>query len=470
MKPISESAYTSSAEDGLPQPQRNKAMLVLMLALTMATLDTAIANVALPTIAAYLHTSEASSIWVVNSYQLAMVAALLPLASLGEIVGLRRIFVGGLVLFTVSSAACGLADTLPVLAAARIFQGLGAAAVMSVNAALIRFIYPSRLLGRALGLNALIVALGFAVGPTLASAILAVASWKWLFLINVPIGLGAMWLARRSLPATPMSKHAYDRLAALLSAGLFLFFVLGFIEVAHGAAWQRVTVEWAIAAVCGYFLVRRQSGHPAPILPLDLFKRPVFTLSVLTSICSFAAQGLAFVALPFMFSGLLGGSETNAGFLMTPWPVMVGAMAPFAGKLADRFSTGLLGFVGLAGLAIGMGLLAMLPAHASVLDISWRMAICGAGFGFFQSPNLKALMASAPPHRSGGASGMISTSRLLGQSMGAALVATCFNLSVSNGATLALWLGSGFAAVAGLTSVMRVFGPKQTGTHAAPAR
>jgi len=448
----------SSSEDGLPDKLRVRAMFTVMLALTMATLDTAIANVALPTIALDLHTSEAASIWVVNSYQLAMVAGLLPLASLGEIIGHRRIFMIGLVLFTVSSAACGLAGTLPMLACARVLQGLGAAAVMSVNSALIRFIYPRRTLGRGLGINSMVVAIAFAVGPTIASSILSVAHWPWLFLVNVPLGIVALYMAKKSLPVTHLSKHFYDRIAAGLSAGLFLFFILGFVEMAQAASWWRVGLEWAISAICGVVLIRRQSGHPAPILPLDLFKLPVFSLSIVTAICSFATQGLAFVALPFLFSGIISGPQSNVGFLMTPWPVLVGVMAIFSGKLADRFSTGLLGMIGLAGLAAGMALLATLPAHATIFDISWRMAVCGAGFGFFQTPNLKAIISSAPPHRAGGASGMVGTARLIGQSIGASLVAACFHLAGASGATLALWVGSAFAGLAAISSVLRVFG------------
>jgi DHA2 family multidrug resistance protein-like MFS transporter len=458
MKCLSESAYLSSSEDGLPDKVRIRAMFTVMLALAMATLDTAIANVALPTIAIDLHTTEAASIWVVNSYQLAMVAGLLPLASLGEIIGHRRIFMIGLVLFTVSSAACGLAGSLPMLSIARVLQGLGAAAVMSVNTALIRHIYPPRILGRGLGLNSMVVAISFAVGPTLASSILAIAHWPWLFLVNVPLGITALYMAKTSLPDNPLSKHFYDRIAAGLSAGLFLFFVLGFVEMAQGAGWLRVGLEWTVSVVCAVVLIRRQSGHPAPILPLDLFKIPVFSLSIVTAICSFATQGLAFVALPFVFSGMISGPQTNVGFLMTPWPVLVGIMATFSGKLADRFSTGLLGMIGLAGLAAGMALLATLPAHASIFEISWRMAVCGAGFGFFQTPNLKAIVSSAPPHRAGGASGMVGTARLIGQSMGASLVAACFNLAGAGGATLALWVGSAFAGMAAISSVLRVFG------------
>src|SRR5579859_4770593 len=173
--------------DGPMSAANRRAMAAIMLAVALATLDTAIANTALPAIAADLHAAPAASVWIINAYQLAMVATLLPLAALGDIVGHRRIYIGGIALFTLASLACSLASTLPLLAAARVLQGLGASAIMSVNTALIRYLYPPHRLGRGLGTNALIVGVSFAVGPTVASLILSVATWPWLFAVNVPL-------------------------------------------------------------------------------------------------------------------------------------------------------------------------------------------------------------------------------------------------------------------------------------------
>src|SRR5271154_1973697 len=181
--------------DGLPPARRRWAVTTLVIAVGMATLDTAIANTALPTIAADLQASPASSIWVVNAYQLALMVSLLPLASLGDILGYRRIYITGLVVFTLASLVCAAAWSLPSLAVARVFQGFGASGIMSVNTALIRFIYPANSLGRGVGFNALVVAVSFALGPTVASAILAVATWQWPFAINVPLGIVAFMLA-----------------------------------------------------------------------------------------------------------------------------------------------------------------------------------------------------------------------------------------------------------------------------------
>ncbi|WP_459615985.1 MFS transporter [Bordetella sp. 2513F-2] len=442
--------------EGLPRSERWGAVLAVLLAVGMSSLDTAIANTALPTMARDLGTTEALSVWIVSSYQLAMVAFLLPAAALGEIVGHRRLIVGGLLVFTAASLACGLAPTLDWLVAARVAQGLGAAGLMAVQAAMLRFIYPAESLGRGMGFNALVVGCSFAAGPTIASFILTFASWHWLFLINVPLGALAIVLGLRSLPPTPRSTRRYDGVAAALCAAFFALLVFTLNEGAHARTGGQLAIEIALTVLCLVLLLRRQAGVPAPLLALDLLRRPVFALSSATAVCAFAAQALAFVSLPFMLQGVLGYSQTDTGYLITPWPVLVAAMAPVAGRLSDRYPAGMLGGVGLAALGAGMLLLALLPPQPSVLDIVWRMALCGAGFGFFQSPNLRAIMMSAPPERAGGASGMVGTVRLLGQSAGAALVAGCFNVSSTHGAVIALWLGAGFAALACAASFMRL--------------
>ncbi|MCJ2049088.1 MFS transporter [Methylobacterium sp. J-070] len=447
---------TAIAHDGLPLGQRGRAMAAVLTGVALATLDTAIANTALPTIAADLKVDPGASVWIVNAYQLAVVATLLPIAALGEIVGQQRIYVAGLILFIGASLICALAWSLPTLVAARVLQGIGASALMAVNIALIRFIYPAHQLGRGVGLNAFVVGVGFAVGPTVASLILLAAPWPWLFAVNVPIGLGALALAWTALPETGRSGHSFDVAGALLNAAAFALLVLGLGEAAHEGPVWRILLEIAGALACFTLLLRRQTGHPAPMLAADLLARPLFALSALTAVCSFAAQGLAFVSLPFLFQHTLGRSQVETGFLMTPWPVVVALMAPVAGRLSDRYAPGLLGGIGLAGLALGMGLLALLPADPSISDIIWRMAICGAGFGFFQAPNLRAIMTSAPPTRSGGASGIVATARLLGQTLGAALVAACFAVAEADGPAVAMGLGAAFAGFASVISLTRL--------------
>ena len=448
---------TISLPNGLPKRERLQSLVAISVALAMATLDTAITNTALPTIAGDIGSDGASAIWIINAYQLVMVATLLPLASLGEIVGHRRVHIAGSLLFTAASLACGLSWSLPTLVAARVLQGLGAAAIISVNTALIRFVYPARMLGRGVGLNALVAGLAFTAGPTVASAILSITTWHWLFLINVPAGFIAIGLSLRTLPDTGRASHGFDSIAALLCAGLFALVIFGLAAVADRSGWPVIAAEWVTAIACGYALLRREAGRSAPMLAVDLFRRPAFSLSALTSICTFATQGLAFVSLPFLLQDMMGYSAVETGFLMTPWSAVVAVMAPIAGRLSDRYSPGLLGGGGLLVLCGGMASLALLPQNSGVMEIMWRLVLCGAGFGFFQSPNLRALMGGAPPERSGGASGIVAAARLLGRSIGAALVALCFTASRDTGPELALWVGSGFAAVGSIVSFLRLF-------------
>ncbi len=442
-------------EQGLPLPARYWAIVVVALGVTLAVLDSAIANVALPTIARHLHASAASSIWVVNAYQLAVTISLLPLASLGDRIGYRRIYLGGMVLFTAASLGCALATSLPALALTRVVQGFGAAGIMSVNTALVRMIYPPAQLGRGVAINAMVVAISSAVGPTVASAVLSVASWPWLFAINVPIGIVALVLGIRALPANKRHDSPYDYASAVMNALVFGLLIFAVDGLGHGERSAYVAAELIAAVAIGYVFVRRQLTQPAPLLPVDLLRVPVFALSVGTSVCSFAAQMLAFVSLPFLLQNTLGLSQVQTGLLMTPWPLVIIVAAPLSGVLSDRISAGLLGGIGLVALTCGLLLLATLGPHPQPLDIAWRMALCGAGFGIFQSPNNRTMLASAPRERSGGASGMLGTARLTGQTLGAALVALIFGVVPQNGPTVALYVASGFSAVAAVVSMLR---------------
>ncbi|MEM5383394.1 MFS transporter [Paraburkholderia phymatum] len=436
-----------------PMPAANRfAMVAVMLAVALATLDTAIANTALPAIATDLHVTPAESVWIVNGYQLAMVATILPFAALGDVFGHRRVYIGGLALFTAASLACAAAPTLPLLTAARLLQGLGGSAITSVSIALVSALYPRHRLGRGVGVNALVVGVSVAVGPTIASLILSTASWSWLFMINVPLGVIALAFALPALPQTPRGAYPFDPVAAVLNVITFASLIVALGEGGQRAPTIRVLGSLVIALVFGVCLMRREAARLAPMLPVDLFRRPEFALSAVTAVCAFAAQGFAFVSLPFYFEDALHLSQIETGFLITPWPVVVALVAPVAGRLSDRYPPGALGAAGLACLCAGLVSLSLLPAHPSAYAIAVRMAICGVGFGLFQSPNIKALMASAPHARSG----VVATSRLIGQATGAALVALCFGLAGQHGPILALLGGAIFAGIGGIASGLRL--------------
>ncbi|HEX4387722.1 MAG TPA: MFS transporter [Steroidobacteraceae bacterium] len=448
-------APAAATPDGLPKPRRYWAAAVIILAIVMSVLDSTIVNIALPSIARDFDASAAASIWVVNAYQLAILMLLLPLASLGEIVGYRRVSQAGLLIFTVASVGCALAPSLATLSIARAIQGVGAAGIMSVNAALLRFTYPHRSLGRALGINALAVASAAAIGPTIASAILAVAHWRWLFGINVPIGLVTFTIALRALPHSERSARRLNWVGAVLYAGAFGAALSGLQSLAHEAATPIALMQLGLGVILGWLLVLHEQPRQAPLVPFDLLRVRLFRLSLLTSVCSFMAQMTALVALPFEIQRL-GHTAVATGLLMTPWPLALACAAPIAGRLADRHPAGILGGAGLLVMSLGLVLLAFFPASGTSADFIWRMALCGLGFGFFQSPNNRTIMAAAPRARSGAAGGLLSAARLAGQTLGAASVAILFRAYAAAGSNLALCLAAALALAAAVVSLVRL--------------
>ena len=248
--------------DGLANPQRLLAFLTLAVAISMAVIDGTIVNVALPTMSHDFAVAPENAIWIVNAFQLAVTVSLLPLAALGDIYGYRRVYWAGLALFTVASLACAVAPTFNVLTFARVVQGLGAAGIMSVNIALVRFIYPHARLGQGVGNMAVVVAVSSAASPTVAAAILSVASWRWLFLINVPLGAVALVLAAQTLPETPRAKGRLDLPSVLLNALTFGLVISGVNRIGQGGNPSVALIEIAIGAAIGIVLVRRQLRFP----------------------------------------------------------------------------------------------------------------------------------------------------------------------------------------------------------------
>jgi DHA2 family multidrug resistance protein-like MFS transporter len=442
-------------QDGLPTPRRWRAATAVWLAISMTVLDSAIANVALPTIARDFGAAPAESIWIVNAYQLAIVVALLPLAALGEMIGYRTVYRAGLTVFTIASLTCALSHSMVMLTAARTLQGLGAAGVMSVNGALVRFIYPQARLGQGIGLNAMVVSASSAIAPTVASGILALGPWQWLFGINIPIGLAALAVGWTTLPENPLSPRKFDWLSALLNALTFGLVISGVDVLTRTKSKLLGGLETLSGLIIGALLVLRELPRPRPLVPLDLLRSRLFALSVATSIVSFTAQMLAFVALPFRFENSLHFSQVDTGLLLTPWPAAVGVTAPLAGWLADRMSTAVLCAIGLAILCAGLAAMAALPHAPGPFDIGWRMAVCGMGFGLYQSPNNRMMLTSAPRERAGAAGGMLATARLTGQTFGAVLTAIFLHLYGDPGEVIGLWIAAGFAAVAALVSLSR---------------
>lgn len=443
---------------GLPKPQRIWAVASIGFALCMSVLDINIINIVLPTLSHDFGTSPSVTTWILNGYQLAIVVSLLSFSALGEIVGYRKVFLVGIGMFCVTSLICALSDSFWTLTIARVCQGFSASAITSVNTAQLRYIYPKNQIGRGMGINAMVVAISAAAGPSVASGILSIASWHWLFAINVPLGITALILGIKHLPKQQvLSKRKFDTISAIANAitfGLLIYTLDGF---AHQEKKGLLFIQLIVVAVVGTYYVRRQLSQTTPLLPLDLLRIPIFRLSIVTSIFSFIAQMTAMVALPFFFQNTLGHSEVMTGLLLTPWPLASLITAPLAGYLIERMHPGILGSIGMALFALGLFSLASLTAQSSDLSIILRLIVCGAGFGLFQTPNNSTIISSAPPQRSGGASGMLGMARLLGQTSGTTLVALLFSfVAASRSTSVCLIVGSVFALVAAVVSSLRL--------------
>jgi DHA2 family multidrug resistance protein-like MFS transporter len=453
-------------DEGLPGPQRRGAVAVVMIGTTMGVLDATITNIGLPTIARDLHATAAEAIWVVNAYQLTTASCIVALAALGDVVGYRRVYWWGLVAFTLASLACALAPSLELLVVFRVLQGLGAAAVMSVGPALYRAIFPTRLLGAALGLSALTVAASATAGPMISGFILAVLNWPWLFAINLPIGLFAVVLGTRTLPPNAGRGGRFDVAGAIFAGSAMGAFVVGMDGLAKHAAPTVIGLLLATSVAAGAAFVVRQRVVSYPLLPLGLFSSPRFSLAAVASLCSFVSQGLVFVTVPFLFQDIYGYTPLMSGLLFMPWPMTIIVAAPVAGRLADRISPRILSTAGLIVLAGGLVTLATLGSAPGIPDLLWRASLCGLGFGFFQSPNNRELLGSVPRSLSGAASGVLASARTFGQSLGAAL--TAIVLAVPAGGQvigkavapsqvhLSLWLACAAAAGASLISALRI--------------
>ena len=461
-------AVAGATRDGLPTPERYWAIAVILLGIALTVLDGSMVNLALPGIARDLRAMPADSILVVNAYQIATLALLLPCAALGDRAGYRRVYLGGMAVYAAGALACVLAPSLSLLIAARALQGIGAAGIMAVNPALVRLTYPGSMLGRGIALNSVVVATSAVAGPTVAAALLSVASWHWLFGLTIPLGLALLVLGARALPHNVVRPAAPPRLRTGDVALNVLFFGLLFMGMntlsgspggsAHSAPPLAGLALLAAGVAVGAVYVRRQRGEAAPLLPVDLLRIRVFALSMCTSVSAFAAQVLTFIALPFLMLDAWHLSAMHAGLLITAWPCGVVLVAPAAGALIGRYQSGLLAGAGLAILCAGLALLALMDGEPSTPQVAWRLLLCGIGFGLFQSPNNHTIVTSAPLARAGAASGMLATARITGQATGAVLVTLIFSLAgtaAGRGPRAAIGAAALLAAAAAIFSVAR---------------
>jgi DHA2 family multidrug resistance protein-like MFS transporter len=440
--------------DGLPKPRRFIAIAAVSAGTALTVIDGGIANVALPTIARDLGVASSAVVAVVTVYQLLLAMLLLPFSALGDRIGLKRMYQSGLLVFAIATLLCFFAHSLPFLLVVRAAQAIGAAAVLSVSTALIRSIYPAARLGRGLGINSVVVSSSAAAAPAIGGLVLAVAPWPWVFASAVPFALASLLLGR-ALPETPRATGAFDVFGAVLCAAMFGLVIGGAESAVHGDSPVVSAAIVAAGAAVGWYFVRRERGEAKPILPIDLLARPVLALSAMGAYTAFIASMTLLLSTPFRLQHSFGFSAAEVGAAIAPWPVTNMVVAPLSGWLSDRYPAGILGGIGMAVSIAALMLLAYLPVDASLFDIAWRMALCGAGFGIFLPPNARLIIGSAPRERAAAAGGLVSTVRLVGQTTGATLVAGLLALGVGGGRVPAL-VAAGLAVIAGGCSLARL--------------
>lgn len=413
--------------EGIAPALRRRAYLALAAATMMSVLDGTIANVALPTIGREMHVTPAISIWVVSGFQLAVTASLFTWSAFGQSRGLARVWRYGITIFTIGSLCCAISNNIIELILARALQGLGAAAILALTSAILRTVFPRDQLGRALGVNAMVIGTSVAAGPTIGGAILAIAPWPWLFLINVPIGIAIVILSRGVLPSVRGHGGALHIPSAITSALGFALIVHGIDGIGRGEARPEIALELLVGGSSFAWFLAHQRRLEKPMFAVNLFSRPLFALASLSGIFCYSASALAVVTLPFFFQVVMGLSPLHSGLLMAAWPVTMGLTANFAGRLSDRYPAAILSTLGAGMLGLGLMLYALLPADASALQIVLHGMLCGFGFGLFQSPNSREMMATAPREQTASASAIMAATRVGGQTCGAAAVSVVFS-------------------------------------------
>ncbi|GAA0280559.1 MFS transporter [Alteraurantiacibacter aestuarii] len=437
---------------GLPKPRRWWAIIAISFGTSLLVLDGAIANVALPTIARDLGVTNSVVTNVVTVYQLVLVMLLLPFSSLGDRMGHRRLYQYGQGVFMAASALCLFADSFAVLLVLRAVQAVGAAMALSVSAAMLRQIYPAKNLGAGLGVNSVIVASSAALAPTLGGYIVGNAHWQLVFVAAVPLAIISLLLGR-ALPEPEPREGRLQWISASWSAVTMLLVIGGLQLGTHGNA--PIGIALALAGVVSLvLLVRREKARTAPVLPVDLLAKPVIGLSALAAMASFVSAGALMLSLPFRLEVGMGYDPQTVGLLLLPFPLTMLVVSPLAGWMSDRIAATKLGVTGMSIAIIGLLLLAFMPDDPGKIGIAWRLAFTALGFGLFFSPNTRLLIGRAPRDRAAAAGGLLSTSRLLGQTLAAVVVGILLAGGMGMGGA-PMFLSCALAVLAALCSMTR---------------
>ena len=433
--PTAEAPGTSEPASGAAIPVNGETagkwtvLAIVAIGVFMSTLDSSIVNISLPAIARYFGVSLNGAVeWVIIAYLVIIAAVLLTVGRLADMVGRKPIWIAGLFVFTLGSAICGAAPSLGVLVAARAFQGLGGALLFAVSPAMLTTAFPPQERGRALGMNAVVVALGVSAGPTIGGILTESLSWRAIFYVNVPLGIIGILATLRFLTEKPrFGRSQFDPAgAALLAVGLASI-TLGLSfgqEWGWGSAPLIISLVVGVVALVAMVVVEGRVSHP--VVDLRLLRNRVFASANVSLVLSFLALFTVSFLMPFYLEELRGFSTLEAGFLLTPLPLTLAVIAPISGSLADRIGTRWLAATGLAIGCVGLLLISQLNAHSSQFDIIWRLVVAGFGQAMFQSPNNSALMGAAPRGQQGSAAGFLATGRVIGQSVSVALAGAIF--------------------------------------------
>jgi len=396
----------------------------IMLGSIMGPIDASIVNVTHPTIAEYFSVELSLAQWVPMIYPLVISSLLLFYGRLGDIIGYKRVYLTGLAGFTVASALCGISylfSTIHWLILFRAIQGITAGMMMGVPYAIITASFPPEERGKAMGINAISISAGLAIGPSLGGFITYSLGWPFIFLINIPIGIVGLFCAHRILPELKGQPGRMD-LGGAVTSFIFLLSFLLFVNYAQSSGLNFTTVIMllvAIFAAITFFWIEKRV-YP-PMLDLGLFRNLTFSFANISALLNFMSQYVVVFLTPFYLQRLLHYTPNSVGLTMTALPLAVMLVAPFSGSLSDRIGTRQLACLGASICAIALFLMSWLPVSATSFDVAWRLAIFGLGTGIFQSPNNSAIMGSSPRNQLGIAAGVLSTVRNVGMVLGIAV-------------------------------------------------
>ncbi len=420
-------------QDGLPKPRRYAAVTAMSLGAAISSVDNGFVNIALPTMASEMGVPPASTVLIVTVFQLMLMMTVLPFASLGDRIGLRRLYQTGQALFAGAALLCFFAKSLPFLVFVRGVMGLGAAMINSVSSALIRMIYPRDRLGTGLSFNTVIAASSASAAPVIGGLLLAEVSWPWLFAALVPVTLLSLAAGHGSLPESEPQTAPFDMKAAVLCAAMFGLFVVGVqIGVHEGPVLVALAVT-AMAIPVGVVFVRRELKQTTPVLPIDLLREKLIVLPLCASLLVHLSTISLMLTMPFRLQHAYGYSPAEAGLAIAPWSIVMMVVAPAAGAMSDRFRPGQLSSAGMALALVGTLTLVFLPDHPSHFDIGWRFVLTGTGYGLFFSPNSRQIIAGAPARRAAAAGAIMQTFRLSGQLLGSTMAALWLALGLGDG-------------------------------------